>query len=456
MGGALHFWELATAKETAPVRAAPTSYSRANLLHHFTVSGDGKRVAALDADWGVWVWEALGEKPVLRLPGSFQHRSITFSPDSSVLLTTHDDNVLRLWDPARGKQLRQVGPLPHDANPVFSPDGKLLAAFSFLDGVATLGLWDTATWKELRRVPWQGNGYGGLAFSADSRFILTQHLDKPAAGDDHREAAILRLWDVARGKEIRQYFGHYLGTDAVAFSPDGRMVAGSIGRSIHIWEVISSRERGRFTGHRAAIHALTFADCRRLISGSADHTAIVWDLARLASDDRRQHAGQAVDSFERLWTELAGRDASQAYRSIWSLVAGGDRAVAFLKKRLQPAAPGDVRQIAGHIAALNSPNFAVRQKASQALEALAELAAPSLRKALERNDNLELRRRLEQLLEKLDAPVTSPEQLRTCRVIEVLELIGTEDGRHMLEFLATGAAEAYQTQEARAALGRLR
>jgi hypothetical protein len=42
------------------------------------------------------------------------------------------------------------------------------------------------------------------------------------------------------------------------------------------------------------------------------------------------------------------------------------------------------------------------------------------------------------------------------RSIEVLELIGTTEARQVLEQLAAGKAEARVTQEARAALARLR
>jgi hypothetical protein len=58
------------------------------------------------------------------------------------------------------------------------------------------------------------------------------------------------------------------------------------------------------------------------------------------------------------------------------------------------------------------------------------------------------------LLRRLDA-ARSPERLRGLRAVEVLEQVGTDGAKALLEGLAKGAPDAELTQEARAALGRL-
>jgi len=107
------------------------------------------------------------------------------------------------------------------------------------------------------------------------------------------------------------------------------------------------------------------------------------------------------------------------------------------------------------IAELDGEHFGAREEAQQALEGLGELAAPALQKALERRPSLEVRRRVERLLQKLEGPVTALEQLRHLRSIEVLEHIGTPAARQVLEGLANGAPEARLTREAKASLQRL-
>jgi hypothetical protein len=105
------------------------------------------------------------------------------------------------------------------------------------------------------------------------------------------------------------------------------------------------------------------------------------------------------------------------------------------------------------IADLESERFSVREKATRALEELADLAAPALRKMLAQLSP-EGRRRAEQLLEKLTGPIPPGERLQALRAIEVLEHIGTE-ARQILKSLATGTPEARLTQEAKASLERL-
>ena len=97
----------------------------------------------------------------------------------------------------------------------------------------------------------------------------------------------------------------------------------------------------------------------------------------------------------------------------------------------------------------------MREQARAELEKLGELAAPALRKELAAQPALEVRRRMELLLEKLEGTVPGPDQLRGLRVIAVLEHIGDGDARQVLERLARGTPEARLTQEAKTSLSRL-
>jgi hypothetical protein len=69
---------------------------------------------------------------------------------------------------------------------------------------------------------------------------------------------------------------------------------------------------------------------------------------------------------------------------------------------------------------------------------------------LENTPSLELRRRVEQLLEH---PM-SAEALRTLRALAVLELVGTPEARRLLQTLSEGVAGAWLTQEAKAVYDR--
>ena len=102
---------------------------------------------------------------------------------------------------------------------------------------------------------------------------------------------------------------------------------------------------------------------------------------------------------------------------------------------------------------LESDDFPTRQKAAEELEKQAGAVAPYLRQILTKEKpSLEVRRRLQQIVEAMES---KPESLRDVRAVEALEWIGTPDAVRLLGELADGAAEARLTREANAAKGRL-
>src|SRR5262249_25578280 len=228
------------------------------------------------------------------------------------------------------------------------------------------------------------------------------------------------------------------------------------GGDVQLWEVASGKTRGRFTGHRGRVWSISFAqDGRRLASGSADHTAIIWDITGRLRDGRLPAVELSAKELDGLWADLAREDAIRAHRAIWALSAAAKDAVPVLRKQVQPASGVDEKRIAKLIGDLDSDTFSVREKASEELAALGEAAEPAIRKALQGEPTLELRRRAEALLAKIKERVRAPQQLRPLRAIEVLEHIGTAEAREVLQTLAKGAAGAELTQQAQAALNRL-
>jgi WD40 repeat protein len=72
----------------------------------------------------------------------------------------------------------------------------------------------------------------------------------------------------------------------VAFSPDSKQaVSGGNDRVIRLWEVATGKEVRQFAGHTNPILSVAFTpDCRHLISGSSqyqtpDRVVRVWDAA---------------------------------------------------------------------------------------------------------------------------------------------------------------------------------
>jgi hypothetical protein len=153
------------------------------------------------------------------------------------------------------------------------------------------------------------------------------------------------------------------------------------------------------------------------------------------------------------WDDLIG-EPTKAHQAIGALAAARS-ITAFLAKRLTPVEAPDEKRLARLIADLDGEQFQQRDAATKELQQLHLLAGPALRKALANQPSLEARRRLEELLQRLEEPITSGDTLRALRAVEMLERSGTKEARAVLEVLSKGVAEARLTLEAMASLDRL-
>lgn len=104
---------------------------------------------------------------------------------------------------------------------------------------------------------------------------------------------------------------------------------------------------------------------------------------------------------------------------------------------------------------LDHSDFRVRTKATQQLEEVLEQVLPALEKALPDSKTLEMRMRIQRLLDKGQNPHADPRVLRELRALEALEKIGTADARQVIRALAAGAAAARLTVAAQECLQRL-
>jgi len=172
------------------------------------------------------------------------------------------------------------------------------------------------------------------------------------------------------------------------------------------------------------------------------------------AEGRYQSKVNSLEDIEAQWAALASVDGTRAYRAIWTLAMASTPTVRFLRSRLQPVPSVKPEDIARMVSDLGSDRFAERRKAEQELARIAESARPALLQTLAAKPSLEVRRRAEGLLERLD-PLQSLDCLRTLRALEVLENIGSAEAEQLLERLAAGAPQARLTQEAKGTLVRL-
>lgn len=110
-------------------------------------------------------------------------------------------------------------------------------------------------------------GSQSVAFSPDGQLLAS-------GGDD----ATIQIWRIADGSAARVIRGDFDFIPSVAFSPDGQLLAsGAADQKVRLWRVSDGSEVRALAGHTSTINGVAFSpDGQILASGSADQTIRLW------------------------------------------------------------------------------------------------------------------------------------------------------------------------------------
>ncbi|MBW4591662.1 MAG: caspase family protein [Brasilonema angustatum HA4187-MV1] len=267
----------------------------------------------------------VNERNILQEPNDKQNqvRSVRFSPDGSILASAGDDNTIRLWNVASGKEWHKFTGHKMRVNSVdFSFDGKLLASASW-DG--KIKLWNLANFKEvtprslighkepvysvsfnqngtiLASASWDGtiklwrvsngdliqtltpqnqknkdkqkNPVNVVNFSEDDKLIVAS-----------TEDGTIYLWDWDDKKQDaklrKTWQGHEDQVIGVMFSPRGKILASaSFDNTVKLWSIPDGKLIKTLTGHQNQVYSVSFScDGKTLASAGSDNTVKLWSL----------------------------------------------------------------------------------------------------------------------------------------------------------------------------------
>lgn len=485
--GSPAIYETATGKQ---LRAFTESHF--GPIRDVAISPDGK-IAYAGGMARIHVWD-IAERRILHKilnPGKV---SWDFVTDGRALASFANGSLI-FWDASTGKERHRIESRGQVIAVDLSPDGKTLA-YARINAAKKIELirWDVAAKQELPAAPFTlGQSLGlldsvhrktSVAFSPDGKLI---------AANDHRQ---LFLWEHGGAKAPDSIVPKwYMAPSSLRFSPDGKLLAAACSRECIVWDVQQKTERMRmnfrgipepmfddpvhdavfspdgrmlFTGHggmiriwevasgelrwtlNAGAKSLAFARHQSLLlSGSADSTMLLWEPKKLAMDTHWIGEKPTREVLERLWTDLAGAP-RPAFVTLQRLTTSPTETIPFLAERLRPKAV-DVEKVKKTIAALDSKVFQEREAAETELRKLGVNVEDQLRQSMRDNPNVEMRRRIETLVNNLDGP----EWFRMARAIEALERIGSRESREILVEIAKNSPSSRIREDANRAASRL-
>ncbi|HWT00866.1 MAG TPA: WD40 repeat domain-containing protein [Pyrinomonadaceae bacterium] len=294
----------------------------AGMVYALAYSPDGKLLASGGAEGEVQLWDALTGELKRTMPGhpNWVYRA-AFSPDGRTLATSTPSDV-RLWDVGTG-ELRHTLGQDDSGNSwqkfTFTPDGKRVA----IVGQYQTSYWDVETgenttnfrdrtvlvayspdgktvayvqrgfWNELsladaetgelkRKIVQEGDpqrvNFRAVAFSPDGRLLASM-------GKQANYEEVVKVWDAETGelkltlKADEKDPGQI---SSIAFAPDGRHVAAAgTGKVIHIWDARTGELRRTIKDTDKVTVVVFSPDGKTLASGNTYEYVKLWDVGDL-------------------------------------------------------------------------------------------------------------------------------------------------------------------------------
>ena len=275
-----------------------------NRVSALAFSPDGKTLITGSYGGSIRAWDTtIGSKRFTSLGHFGNALGLVFPETGSTLTSVHltpnwSGVQLKNWDVSTGNQLSIHFLHTNGAFGTISPDGKTIITDDYWEHNITQ-LWDVKA-KRVRtalkgrpkkRKPMRTSFRAGFTFSPDGTTVAS-------GGQDN----VVRLWDTTARQPsgLKKFFGvftdnrsprltiqgHTVHVRTLAFSPDGKMLAGGSNDStVYLWDAHTGTKFSTFMAHTDRISALAFSpDGKTLASGSQSGEICLWDTVNETKD----------------------------------------------------------------------------------------------------------------------------------------------------------------------------
>jgi WD40 repeat protein len=248
--------------------------------------------------------------------------ALAYSPDGKTVAAGYADGSIRLWDLASHHLISTTTWGTEVRSLTFTGGGKSLDVAD----AGAVGSWNLTTQAKISAHPLAdgasvpagvstgaSTGASAVAFSPDGKIVAT--------GDD---GGNVRLWNTATQQEIGEPMSSDLNpVAAVAFSPDGTTVAAaSSDGTVQLWNVSTQHEAGpAIVASSGAVATLGFSpDGKILATAGADGDIRLWDVASQSQTGATMATGNSVAalSFSPSGTTLAAAQGNGS-TTLWTV-----------------------------------------------------------------------------------------------------------------------------------------
>lgn len=221
--GTIRIWDVSMAREVRTLRG------HEGRVWKVAISPDGKHIISGSSDKTIRIWDADSGQTVKSIDAHDQEvYSVAISPDGKSIVSGSVKSV-KVWDMLTGEELMAFSGHEDAVHCLaFSPNGRRIASADF----KTMRIWDASSGKQVMTIDGHKWLISTILFTLDGDRIVTGAYD-----------GTIKVWDSATGDQLMTLLGHKENhIESLAISPDGKRIVSGSFASTKLWDAVTGAE----------------------------------------------------------------------------------------------------------------------------------------------------------------------------------------------------------------------